>query len=331
MTRYDKGAATRRSMLGGGLAFATLPATRATAQADIARLVVPFPPGGPADTIARMFVDSQLGDLYGRRLLVDNKPGAGGIVGTQFVARAPADGNSFLLTPTFFLQNAVAHEKPGYDPIKDFVAVAPIGTTYLVFVVTAQNSATNLAEFIADARKRGDQVSYASAGSGTSTHLAGVALNAAAGLNMNHVPYKGEAPAFQDFLGGHVTCGFFAISTVQPQLDSGRLKVLAVARPQRQPEVPDVPTLGEAGIDHPVFRTTGWFGLFAPAGTPPALVQRMGLGVAQILRKPELDRRLREYGIRPWTEATEDFPALLERDYGVWKDIIRAADVKLSF
>jgi tripartite-type tricarboxylate transporter receptor subunit TctC len=334
---HASGAGLSRRHLLAGASFAgmtglwTALPMNAAGQQNVTRLVVPFAAGGPADILARLFVDAQLGELYGRKIIVDNKPGASGIVGTQFVARSPADGNTFLMTPTFFLQNAVAYEKPGYDPIKDFVPVAPIGTTFIVFTVSGQNPANTMAEFVADARRQGDRISFASPGLGTSNHLAGVALNKVAGIDMNHVPYKGDLPGLQDLVGGHVTCGFFAMSTIRPFLADGRVKPLAVVRVERQPELPNVPTLVELGLDHPVFRTIGWFAVFAPTGTPQDLVDKIGNGIAALLKKPEIEGRLRDYGITPWSEPRSAFAAQLAQDYRAWQEIIPAAGVKLNF
>lgn len=321
---------TRRFLIAATASLMASPPSPASAQAEVARIVVPFPPGGPADTLIRLLIDSGLGEGYGRRLIVDNRPGAGGLIGTQAVARAPADGSTFLLTPTFFLQNAIIHDKPGYDPFKDFVSVAAVGTTYAVFAVNASHPAASMADFVVHARQQADPVSYASAGTSTATHLAGFTLGKMAALNLNHVPYKGEAPAVQDLLGGHVACGFFAIASVQPHVASGRLRILAVAQPQRMPDIPDVPTMGEAGLDHPVFLTVGWFGLFAPAGTPPAVIHRMAATMADVLKKPALIRRLGDYGMQPWSTTSDDFAAMLRRDYQVWRDVIAAAGMKAS-
>lgn len=321
---------TRRFLMAATAGLLACPPLPAVAQADGARIVVPFPPGGPADTLVRLLIESGLGEGYGRKLVVDNKPGAGGLIGTQAVARAPADGSTFLLTPTFFLQNAIIHEKPGYDPFGDFVAVSGVGTTYAVFAVNADHPAKTLAEFVTHVRQQAGAVSYASAGAGTATHLAGFTLGKLAAVNLNHVPYRGEAPAVQDLLGGHVSCGFFAVASVQPYVASSRLRILAVAQPQRMPEVPDVPTMGEAGLDHPVFHTVGWFGLFAPAGTPPALVHRMAATMTDVLGKPALMRRLVDYGMQPWSTTLGDFAAMLRRDYRIWQDVIAAAGLKAS-
>lgn len=321
---------TRRFLMAAMASLVACPPLSASAQADVARIVVPFPPGGPADTMVRLLIDAGLGEGYGRTLIIDNKPGAGGLIGTQAVARAPADGGTFLLTPTFFLQNAIIHQKPGYDPFRDFVAVSGVGTTFAVFAVNADHPATTLAEFVAHARQQPAAISYASAGTGTATHLAGFTLGKIAALNLNHVPYKGEAPAVQDLLGGHVACGFFAIASVQPHVASGRLRILAVAQPQRMPDIPGVPTMGEAGLDHPVFHTVGWFGLFAPTGTPPAMVRRMAATMADVLKKPALIRRLGDYGMQPWSTTSDDFAAMLRRDDQVWRDVIAAAGVMAS-
>lgn len=321
---------TRRFLMAATAGLLACPPLPAVAQADGARIVVPFPPGGPADTLVRLLIESGLGEGYGRRFVVDNKPGAGGLIGTQAVARAPADGSTFLLTPTFFLQNAIIHEKPGYDPFGDFVAVAGVGSTYAVFAVNANHPAKTLAEFIAHVRQQAAPVPYASAGTGTATHLAGFALGKMAAVNLNHIPYKGEAPAVQDLLGGHVAGGFFAIASVQPHVASGRLRILAVAQPQRMPDLPGVPTMGEAGLDHPVFHTVGWFGVFAPAGTPPALAHRMATTMADVLRKPALISRLGDYGMRPWSMTSDEFAAMLRRDYRIWQDVIAAAGLKAS-
>ena len=218
----------RRAFLFGSAAIAVMCSFVAIAQQSIARIVVPFPAGGPADIIARLLVEAKLGDVVGRNMIVENKPGASGMIGTQLVARAPADGLTYLLMPTFFIQNAVAYEKPGYDPIKDFVAVAPIGSTFPMWVVAANHPANTMAEFVADARSKPDKVTFASPGSGTANHLAGVALNQLAELKMSHIPYRGDIPGLQDVIAGHVTGGFFTLSAVKPHLESGQINGVLV-------------------------------------------------------------------------------------------------------
>ncbi|WP_042577745.1 Bug family tripartite tricarboxylate transporter substrate binding protein [Variovorax paradoxus] len=331
MKPYNEAAdALRRSLVTAGVASLIARPALALAQSDIVQLTVGFPPGGPSDIVARLLLDAGLGEAYGRRFIVDNRPGGGGMIAARRVARAAPDGHSFLMTPSFLLSNALVYAQPGYDPLKDFTPVGAIGSSYLVLAVHADAPFQGFADLAAHAREKGPEVSFVSPGAGSHHHLAGEGLNRSIGVRMTHVPYKGEAAALQDVLGRQATCGFFAIGLVQQHVGAGRLRLLAVAALQRMPEVPNVPTLREAGADHPLFDIVSWFGVFAPARTPDAIVRRLAQALDAVLGKPAVAQRLAEFGIRPWRLAPEEFAGLLVRDLALWKKGIEATDVRLA-
>ena len=320
--------ARRRSLVAAGVA--SLIARPASAQSGVAQLTVGFPPGGPSDIVARLLLDAGLGEAYGRPFIVDNRPGGGGMIAARWVAKAAPNGGAFLMTPSFLLSNALVYAKPGYDPLKDFTPVGAIGSSYLVLAVHADSPFQTFADFAAYARQKGPGVSFVSPGAGSHHHLAGEGLNRSGGFGMTHVSYRGEAAALQDLLGQHATCGFFAIGLVQPYVSTGQLRLLGVAATQRMPEVPDVPTLREVGADHPLFDIVSWFGLFAPARTPDAIVLRSAQALDAVLGKPVVAQRLAEFGIRPWRIAPDAFARLLARDLALWKKGIEATDVTLA-
>lgn len=318
----------RRSLVTAGAAC--LIVQPALAQSDIVQLTVGFPPGGPSDIVARLLLDAGLGDAYGHRFIVDNRPGGGGMIAARWVARAAPNGRSFLMTPSFLLSNALIYAKPGYDPLKDFTPVGAIGSSYLVLAVHADSPFQTFSDFATYAREKGPDVSFVSPGAGSHHHLAGEGLNRSGDFQMTHVPYRGEVAALQDLLGHQATCGFFAIGLAQQYVSTGKLRLLGVAASQRMPEVPNVPTMREVGADHPLFDIVTWFGLFAPAKTPDAIVRRLAQALDAVLGKQVVAQRLAEFGIRPWRTAPEEFSKLLARDLALWKKGIEATGVKLA-
>jgi tripartite-type tricarboxylate transporter receptor subunit TctC len=285
-------------------------------------MVVPYPPGGSADILARA-VGQKLGEKLGQTVVVDNKPGAGTAIGAKAVAAAPADGYTLLLGTVSSHAINPAMTKVGYDPVKDFVAVSPIAAIPFVLVAHPSMSATTLSDVVSLARATPGKIAYASAGAGTSNHLAGELLASSAQVSLLHVPYKGSAPALNDVLAGHVPMMFDLLATALPNVQSGKLKALAVTSRSRTPLLPNVPTAHESGLRD--YEVTAWFGIFAPAGTPAAVVSRLNADLTAILQAPDMQKRLRDLGAEPETSAQEAYARFVRDEAGKWAGVVQKA------
>jgi tripartite-type tricarboxylate transporter receptor subunit TctC len=285
-------------------------------------LVVPYPPGGSADILARA-IGQKLGERLGQTIVVENKPGAGTAIGAKAVAAAAPDGYTLLLGTVSSHAINPGMTKVGYDPVKDFVAVSPVAAIPFVLVAHPSMSARTVAEVVALAKSTPGKVSYASAGPGTSNHLAGELLASTAGVSLLHVPYKGSAPALNDVLAGHVPLMFDLLATALPNVQSGKLKALAVTSRQRSALLPDVPTAIEGlGAE---FDVTAWFGVFAPAGTPDAVVTRLNADLTAVLQSPDMQKRLRDMGAEPETAAPAAYARFVREESGKWTTVLRKA------
>lgn len=267
-------------------------------------LVVPYPPGGSADILARL-VGKQLGHRLGQVVIVENKGGAGTEIGAKAVADAAPNGYTLLLGTVSSQAIHPAMTRVGYDPIRDFVTVSPLASIPFVLVANPAAPMHSFAELIAQARAAPGTVAYASAGTGTSNHLAGEMLASAAGIKLLHVPYRGSAPALADVLADHVPLMFDLQSTAVPNIRSGKLRALAVTSTQRSPLLPGVPTVSESGL--PGYEVSAWFGVFAPAGTPQPVVDTLSTACAAILRSPEMQKHLHDLGADPDLRSREAF------------------------
>ncbi|MEJ7932343.1 tripartite tricarboxylate transporter substrate binding protein [Ramlibacter sp. AN1015] len=285
-------------------------------------LVVPYPPGGSADILARA-IGQKLGERLGQSVIVDNKPGAGTAIGAKAVASAPADGHTLLLGTVSSQAINPGMNKVGYDPIKDFVAVSPVAAIPFVLVAHPSVPAKSVKEVLDMARASPGKVGYASAGPGTSNHLAGELLGSAAKVQLLHVPYKGSAPALNDVLAGHVPMMFDLLATAVPNVQSGKLKALAVTSRQRSPLLPDVPTARESGLAD--YEVTAWFGIFAPAGTPAPVVQRLNTELTAVLKAPEMQKRLRDLGAEPETASVDQYTRYVQDESTKWQGVLRQA------
>ncbi|MBG9387388.1 tripartite tricarboxylate transporter substrate binding protein [Caenimonas aquaedulcis] len=291
------------------------------------RIVVPFPPGGSVDPLARV-ISQKMGETFGQQVIVDNRPGGNTVIGTEYVAKAPADGYTLLLTASSHVTNPQLLPT-SYDPIKDFVTVATVSTTDMILVTNAaQVPANNLKEFIALAKSKPGALNFSSAGSGNPNHLAGELLNMMAGIKTTHVPYKGGGPAITDLVGGQVQFSMGSPIIVMPHIRSGKLKALAVSSPKRMPLLPDVPTMSEAGL--PGYEVRIWYGLLAPAGTPKDIVAKIGAEVNRIMALPEMKEKLDVAGMDRYTTTQEQFDAVMRSDMDKFGKIIKAANVKLD-
>jgi tripartite-type tricarboxylate transporter receptor subunit TctC len=268
-------------------------------------LIVPFAPGGGTDTVART-IGQTIGGPLGQPVVVDNRPGAGGSLGAGLAARAPADGYTLFLGGVgSHALNPTINPRLGYDPVKDFAPVAWIASAPMVLAVHPSVPANSVQELIAYAKKNPGRLNYASNGNGSSSQLAAVIFNAMAGTDMVHVPYKGLSPAMLDLLSGTVQIMFSSSVAIMPSVQNGKLKVLGVTSPKRMPSLPEVPTIAEQGL--PGYETGSWYGILAPAGTPPDVVERLNREINKALQNPDLRAKLTNEGADPVGGTPRDF------------------------
>ena len=291
------------------------------------RLIVPFPPGAGTDAIARL-VAQKLGESLPATVIVENRVGAGGAIGAIEVARAEPDGYTLLFVASPFTTVAAASKNPGYDPLRQFVAVAPIAVGPLAFVVNAQFPARSMSEFLALARQRPGQLNYGSAGTGSVNHLALELLELRTGVSIVHVPYKGIAPATVDLLSGHIQAMTASIPAALPFIAQGKLRAIAITGPRRSPLLPDVPTWQEEGIENA--EVINYWGIVAPSGTPRAIVDKLNAVARAALARPELRARLESEGAEIVAESPERLSALIEADLARWKKLVVEAGLTLD-
>ena len=301
------------------LAFGT--AARAQAYPDRPiRLVVPFAAGGLVDVPARLLAQ-RLTSALGQPLIVDNRAGAGSTIGADAVAKARADGYTLLVTSTTHVISANLYRNLPYDALRDFAPVMKLAEGPYVLVVNPALEARSVRELVALARARPGRIDYGSSGNGSSQHLAAALFCALSGAPLNHVPYKGSDRATQDLIGGQVQVGFLGTPGALPQLKNGRLRALAVTTAKRSPELPEVPTLQEAGVAG--YEATIWLGLFAPAGLPPAIAARLRAEIGQALGTPEARASIASTGLEVDFAAGEDFPDFVRSEYAKWGKVVR--------
>ena len=318
-----------RNMLLALLLVAVAPLAAGDYPEQPVRIVVPFAAGGGTDVMGRMFAQ-KLSDAWKVPVLVDNRPGAGGTLGSTAVARAPADGYTVLLgsISTHAISPGI-YAKLDYDPVKDFEAVARAGTTPFVMTVHPGVSANTVGELIALARANPKKYDYASSGNGTTSHLCGALFTQLAKVEMTHIPYKANAPGLTDLLGGRVTFMFDNIIAMQPHIRAGKLKALAVTGSERVASLPNVPTMIESGL--PAYEVTGWFGFWLPAGTPRAVVAKLNGELTRIARLPDVKARAEEQGVDlSRALSPQEYSAYVQSELIKWRGIIRDAGAKLD-
>ncbi len=309
-----------------GLALLLAPPAGAQAYPDKpVRIIVPFPPGATIDFLARLLAQ-KLGEDWGVNVFVENKSGAGGIVGIDAGAKSAPDGYTFVCVANSFAANPVLRKDLPYDTFKDLAPVTLVGVTPHVLVAFPALPANTVTELVAYAKQQPGKVTYASFGSGTTPHLAGETLKSMAGIDIVHVPYRGQIPALADVMAGQVSMTFGNLPDVMPQVAARKLKALAIATLQRSALAPELPTLGEAGL--PGFTSDSWFGIAAPAKTPPAAVRKMQTQVADILRRPDVKSRLHTAGVEPSGNTPEQFGTFLQEQMAKYAAIIKAAGIK---
>jgi tripartite-type tricarboxylate transporter receptor subunit TctC len=318
------------ALLAGLLAFAAPAAVAAAADYPNrpVTIVVGFPPGGASDIMARILT-AKLGSVLGQPFIVDNRPGAGGNVGCEFVAHAAPDGYTLLLGNNAILATNVSlYSKIGFDPEKDFAPISLIGTQANVLVVNNDVKAHSLAELIALAKANPGKLNFASSGYGLAAHLAGELFKAQAHIDIVHVPYKGSAPALEDVIAGQDQMMFATTSGVMGFLKNGQVRALAVTTLKRTPSLPDVPTMDEAGL--PGFEATTWHGLVAPAGTPPQIIAALNKAIAATLKDPDIQQKLANLGIDIAPDSPEQFAAYIKAEIPKWAAVIKASGAKMQ-
>jgi tripartite-type tricarboxylate transporter receptor subunit TctC len=285
------------------------------------RIVVPLSPGGFADTPARMLAP-RLAEQLGRQFFVENKPGAGGTIGADFVAKSPPDGYTLLVTGTPHVISAHLYKKMPYDALKDFTHIALIASGPYALVVNPQKVAVNsVRELVALVKSQPGKIDYASSGNGSAQHLVGALFNSMAGVELNHVPYKGSGPAMQDLISGQVGVSFAGIPNVLGHVKSGRLKALGVTTPARWSELPDVPTLAEAGV--PGYEATLWLNVSGPPGMPAEIVQRLNTEIGKALQDPEVQKNFRSAGVDATSMGPQELERFMRTEYEKWGKVVR--------
>jgi len=291
------------------------------------RLVVPLSPGGFADTPARLLAP-RLSNALGRQVYIENRPGAGGTIGADSVAKSPPDGYNLLLTGTPHVISPWLYQNMPYDALKDFNHFALLASGPYILVVNPQLGVGSVRELIAAAKAQPGRIDYASSGNGSAQHLVSALFSSMAGIELNHVPYKGSGPAMQDLLGGQVPVSFAGIPNVISSVRAGKLRALAVTTANRWSELPDVPTVAEAGV--PGYEATLWLGLAAPAGTPAEIVNRLYAETAKALQDPELQQSFRTAGVNATPMNPQEFGAFLRAEHEKWGRVVRATGATVN-
>jgi len=289
------------------------------------RIIVPFAVGGPADIYAR-YLGARLSETMGQPFVVENRPGAGAITGTDAAAKSPADGYTLLLMSNAHTVNETLFPNKPYSLTRDFVAVAPINYSDLMMVVNPSVPANTLAEFIALAKAQPGKLNYASSGPGTPYHMAGELFKAMADVDIVHVPYKESSAARTGVMGGQVEMMFDAVTTMNEQAKAGKVRALATSGKTRSPVTPNIPTVSEAGV--PGYEAVIWIGLMAPKGTPPAVVTRLNAEIAKIVSNPDVRAEWAKQGASAMTMTPEEFSRYVTDDIAKWEKVIKVSGAK---
>jgi tripartite-type tricarboxylate transporter receptor subunit TctC len=291
------------------------------------RVIVPFAAGGPADVYARQVAQFLSEDLK-QPFVVEDRPGAGSVIGTDFVAKSAPDGYTLLVMSNTQTTNESLMATKPYQLMRDFLPIAPINYSDLVMVVPPSLPVKDLKEFIALAKSKPGQLNYASSGPGTPYHMAGELFKAMSGTDIVHVPYKGSSGARNDVIGGQVQMMFDAITTMAPNVQAGQVKALGTTGLKRSTVLPDVPTIAEAGV--PNYEATIWLGMMAPAGTPKEIVEKLNAEVQKIVARPELKKQWAVQGAEPMTMSPAEFDAYLRKDIDKWAEVVKISGAKVE-
>jgi tripartite-type tricarboxylate transporter receptor subunit TctC len=331
MTALDH-RARRRAIVGTVAAFAiALPSTPAPAQSAGSgapiKIIVPFAPGGSNDNISRVLAD-KLSARLGQSVVIENRGGGGGTIGTDMVAKAAPDGNTLLFASTSIITNAASGKKLPYDPVKDLAPIGLVGSGAFAIVVNNDFKATTLREFIDAAKAKPKSISYGSAGIGGLNHLGTELFASVAKIEMVHIPYKGIGPAFTDLLGGNLQMALPTLASVVPHVKAGKMRALAVTSAQRSPLLPDIPTAAEAGL--PGFELEVWWGLLAPARTPAAQIKRLNDELNAVLALADVRELLGREGASPQQSTPEQFGSQVRSELSRWEKLIKDAKIQLE-
>jgi tripartite-type tricarboxylate transporter receptor subunit TctC len=311
-------------------AIAVMVSLQAHAQpypARAVRVIVPFAAGGPADIYAR-FVGQKLQEVLGQPFVVEDRPGGGSVIGTDAVAKSPADGYTLLMMSNTHTTNESLIPKKPFELMRDFAPVAPVNYSDLVLVVHPRVPASSLAELLALAKAKPRGMNYASSGPGTPYHMAGELFKAMAAVDIVHVPYKGSAGARTDVLGGQVEMMFDAITTMAPNVRAGKLKALGTTGKTRSPVLPEVPTVAEAGV--PGYEATIWLGIMAPTGTPAAIVSRLNAEITKFVNSADVREAWAKQGAVPMSMTPDEFGAYLRQDIEKWARVVKVSGAKVD-
>nr|WP_216621208.1 tripartite tricarboxylate transporter substrate binding protein [Cupriavidus necator] len=289
------------------------------------RMVLPYPAGGPTDLLARV-VAVKMGESLGQGVVVDNKPGASGMIGAETVARAPADGYTILANASLHVINPSIQPKMRYDAFKDFVPITQLADVPLVLVVNNASPVKTVQDLIAYARRVGGALNFGSAGNASAQHLAGESFKLAAKVPMQHVPYKGSAPALTDLMGGQIQLMFDSMPSAMPFIKSGKLRAVAVTTTRRASALPDIPTVAESGL--PGFDISTWYGLWAPRGTPAAVVEKLATHAAAALKRADVRQQYADMGAEPVGSSPADFARYNAAEGRKWAEIVRRSGAK---
>jgi tripartite-type tricarboxylate transporter receptor subunit TctC len=315
-------------LLAGTVAFAAF-GTAAAQDKPTAKIIVPFAAGGPNDVVARLAAKG-LTEVLGQNIIVDNKPGATGVIGTQFVADAAPDGLTMLLASSSSMSTGpLLMPSVKFDPVKDFIPVNLIALDENILVVHPSVAAKTTQELIDYAKAHPNDLNYSTSGIGSSYHLGTQLFSSRAGIEMTHVPYKGTAPAVLDLLAGRVQVQFQAVSQARGNIEMGKVRPLAIASPKRHPAFPNIPTIAESA-NLPDFSFMTWMGLFFPAGTPEAEVERMRNALHKAMQLPEIKKRITDLGMQPTSQSPDAIAAQIQGDLARWGKVIKDGNIVLQ-
>jgi tripartite-type tricarboxylate transporter receptor subunit TctC len=323
-----------RAVVFGGL-VAVMLCAQATSVAQTAssfpnqpiRMVVPYPPGGPTDITARV-VAAEMSKTIGQNIVIDNRPGASGMIGSEMVTKSTPDGYTLLANASIHVINPSVYPDMRFDAIKDFVPITQLAQVPLVLVVPANSPIKSVKDLVEYAKANPGKVNFGSAGSASAQHLAGESFKIAAGIQMQHIPYKGSAPALTDLAGGQLQLMFDSMPSATPMINSGKLRAIAVTTTTRAKARPDLPTIAESGF--PGFDISTWYAYWAPKGTPADVVEKLAASAAQALKNPEVIAKYEAMGAEPVGSTPAQFAAYVESEAKKWSDIVKKSGAKLD-
>jgi len=318
----------RLTLLGWLLSAVCEAAVAQTYPSKPIRFVAPFPPGGPADILSRI-IGQHIAESWGQQVVIDNRAGAGGNIGSEIVAKAPPDGYTLLLgfVGTHAI-NASLYRTMPYDNIKDFEPVSLVAMVTIILVVHPSVPANSVQELIAVARSRPSELTFGSPGNGTPQHLAGELFNTMAGVKMLHVPYKGAVPALNDLLGGRVSMIFSSMPPALPHIKAAKLKALAVTSAKRSPAIAEVPTISESGL--PGYEVINWYGVLTPTGTPKEIVVKLNSEIRRIMQIPDVKERLAVQGAETYTSSPQEFRAYIKSETDKWAKVVKFSGARVD-